>query len=264
MTTHNLQLPERDAKPRVRGLTAAIDPGLPAEQFADSIRSGASLVDYVKFGWGTALVTSFLDAKIDALRQAGVGFYLGGTLFEKFVLQGRFDDFRRLCHDLGCEHVEVSNGTIDLDHVEKARFIKELARDFKVIAEVGSKDPEQSENMAPNKWIDYINADLDAGAVLVTLESRESGHGGICRPNGGLRFGLIEEILTCGIDPFVLMFEAPLIELQAYFVKRLGPNVNLGNIPLAQLVSVETIRLGLRSDTLLDFEDAGQDERGIA
>jgi phosphosulfolactate synthase len=255
---HRLDLPLRAAKPRTVGVTAAIDPGAPVEQFADCIRSSAELVDYVKFGWGTALVTPHLSAKVAVLRDAGVGFYLGGTLFEKFVVQGRFDDFRALCHEIGCEHVEVSNGTIDLGHAEKAQYIRQLATEFTVIAEVGSKDPEASETMAPNKWIDYINADLDAGAILVTLESRESGHGGICRPNGDLRFGLIEEILTSGVDHDRLMFEAPLTELQAYFVRRIGANVNLANIPLAQLISVETIRLGLRSDTLLDFEAARQ------
>jgi phosphosulfolactate synthase len=130
-------------------------------------------------------------------------------------------------------------------------------KDFKVISEVGSKDRVHSENMAPNKWIDYINDDVSAGAVLVTLETRESGHGGICRADGELRYGLIEEILTCGIDSNVLLFEAPNMELQSYFVHRLGPDVNLGNIAPSDIVGLETIRLGLRSETLMTFEPEG-------
>jgi phosphosulfolactate synthase len=91
----------------------------------------------------------------------------------------------------------------------------------------------------------------------VTLETRESGHGGICRPNGELRFGLLEEILTSGLDPNALLFEAPSMVLQSYFVRRIGADVNLGNIAPADLISLETIRLGLRSETLLQFEPAG-------
>jgi phosphosulfolactate synthase len=264
VSAHNLRLPDRDQKPRQRGLTAAIDPGLPLGQFTDSVKSASDYVDFVKFGWGTALVTKDLSEKMEVLRSAGVGFYLGGTLFEKYLIQDKLSDFRALCLDLGVDHVEVSNGTIDLDDHAKAKYIEQLSADFHVISEVGSKDPELSEKMAPNKWIDYIQTDLNAGAVLVTLESRESGQGGICRPEGGLRIGLIEEILTSGIDPFRLMFEAPLIDLQAYFVRRVGPNVNLGNVPMAQLISVETIRLGLRSDTLLDFETGGLTESTVS
>jgi phosphosulfolactate synthase len=254
---HNLRLPEREAKPRTRGLTAAIDPGLPLGHFTDSVEGASDYLDFVKFGWGTALVTKHLGAKMDVLRRNDVGFYLGGTLFEKFLLQGRLDGFRGLCRDLGVSHIEISNGSIELSDHDKSKYIESFSDEFHVISEVGSKDPEASEKMAPNKWIDYIRADLDAGAMLVTLESRESGHGGICRPDGGLRIGLIEEILESGVDPFKLMFESPLIELQSYFVKRVGTNVNLANVPMSQLISVETIRLGLRSDTLLDFEPTG-------
>ncbi len=127
-------------------------------------------------------------------------FYLGGTLFEKYVQQHRYEEFRELCAKYGCKFVEVSNGTIDLSNDDKAEYVKRLSDDFFVISEVGSKDQEASDLMAPNKWVSYINADVDAGAVLVTLETREGGKGGICRSNGELRYGLIEEILSAKID----------------------------------------------------------------
>jgi phosphosulfolactate synthase len=257
MARTHLQLPNRSAKPRVAGFTMAIDKGLPFNFFADHVTNAADYVDFVKFGWGTSVVAKGMDEKIALLRRENVAFYLGGTLFEKYVIQNRFDQFRELCQDYGCEYVEVSNGTIDLSDDKKSHYVAELAKDFKVISEVGSKDQVRSENMAPNKWINYINHDLDAGATLVTLETRESGHGGICRPNGELRFGLIEEIFTSGIDCNRLLIEAPSLELQGYFVRRLGPDVNLGNIAVGDLIGLETIRLGLRSETLLDFEPAG-------
>ena len=249
-----LQLPDRASKPRANGLTMMVDGGLPTRQFEDVVDSGAEFLDFVKFGWGTAIVTKDLRRKIDVLKNVGVDFYFGGTLFEKFLLQNRFDDFRDMCFSHGCQFVEVSNGTIDLPHIEKAGYVRKLAGEFKVVSEVGFKDSERSELLAPDRWVECIHEDLEAGAFLVTLESRESGSAGICRSNGELRFGLIEEILDSDVNASQLLFEAPSTQLQCYFVRRIGPNVNLGNIPSSALLGLETIRLGLRADTLDCFE----------
>ncbi len=254
MNLSYLNLPEHEAKPRESGLTMVIDRGTPLTYFTDLIKTNGEFIDFIKFGWGTSVVAKDLEKKIEVLRSEGVDFYFGGTLFEKYLLQEKFDDFRLMCDYYGCKFIEVSNGTIDLSDSHKADYVQSLSRDFRVISEVGSKDQERSETMAPNRWIDYIRADLEAGAVLVTLETRESGHSGICRPNGELRFGLIEEILTSGIDVGRLLFEAPSLDLQSYFVRRIGPNVNLGNIAADDTISLETIRLGLRSETLLELE----------
>src|ERR1700720_1052304 len=142
-----LQLPPRTSKPRTDGLTMMVDGGLPTRQFQDVVESAAEFLDFVKFGWGTAIVTTDLQRKIDVLADVGIDFYFGGTLFEKFVLQDRFDDFRELCESYGCRYVEVSNGTIDLPHIEKAGYVRKLAAEFKVISEVGFKDSERSERL---------------------------------------------------------------------------------------------------------------------
>jgi phosphosulfolactate synthase len=254
MNPTTLHLPDRAVKPRTTGLTMVIDGGLPTSLFADVVSSAAEYIDFVKFGWGTAVVTSGLRAKIDALNANGIGFYFGGTLLEKYLRQGRFDDFRRFCLEYSCRHVEVSYGTIELSNTEKASYIRKLTDDFTVISEVGFKDATWSEQLPPSSWIGYIREDLEAGAALVTLEARESGKSGICRPDGALRFGLIEDVLTSGIDQRQLLFEAPTTELQAHFVTRLGPDVNLGNIPAQAAIGLETLRLGLRADTLAAFE----------
>jgi phosphosulfolactate synthase len=254
MNHTTLQLPSRTAKPRSCGLTMVIDGGLPAGLFADLTTSAAEYIDFVKFGWGTAVVTSDLQDKLGVLMANEIGFYFGGTLFEKYVMQDRFDDFRRFCEQHSCHHVEVSNGTIALSNAEKASYIRKLADDFTVISEVGFKDASRSEQLPPSSWIGYINEDLEAGASLVTLEARESGKSGICRPDGALRFGLIEDVLTSGIDQRQLLFEAPTTALQAHFVTRIGPDVNLGNIPAQGVIGLETLRLGLRADTLTVFE----------
>jgi phosphosulfolactate synthase len=249
-----LHLPRRAEKPRGTGLTMVIDGGTPLAQFADTAQSAAEYIDFVKFGWGTAIVTSTLREKIDILNDAGIGYYFGGTLFEKHVLQDLFDDYRRFCEEYGCRHVEVSNGTIPMSNTEKASYIRKLAGEFTVVSEVGFKDPARSEQLPPRRWAEYVGEDLEAGASIVTLEARESGKSGICRPDGALRFGLIEDLLASGISPESLLFEAPTPSLQAYFITRIGPDVNLGNVPAHGVIGLETLRLGLRADTLTAFE----------
>ncbi|HEX4245312.1 MAG TPA: phosphosulfolactate synthase [Acidimicrobiales bacterium] len=254
MNPTTLQLPRRDPKPRSAGITMMVDGGLPTRYFEDVIDSGAEYLDFVKFGWGTAIVTTDLQRKVEILSGAGVDYYFGGTLFEKYVLQDRLDDFRALCHRYSCQFVEVSNGTIDLSNSEKAGYIRKLSDDFQVISEVGFKDAERSENLPPSLWIECTHEDLDAGSCLVTLEARESGTSGICRPDGQLRFGLIEDLLASGLRRQDLLFEAPSVELQNYFVKRVGSDVNLGNVAATAILGLETIRLGLRADTLTCFD----------
>jgi phosphosulfolactate synthase len=249
-----LRLPARTAKPREAGLTMVIDGGIPLGLFTDLVSLGGEYIDYVKFGWGTAVVTECLRQKIDVLRANDIDFYFGGTLFEKYVLQGRLDDFRRFCQEHSCRHVEVSNGTIEMSNTEKAGYIRKLATDFTIVSEVGFKDADRSEQLPPSAWIQYIAEDLDAGSSLVTLEARESGKSGICRPDGALRYGLVEDVLTSGIPASKLLFEAPTTALQAYLVGRIGPDVNLGNVPAQSVIGVETLRLGLRADTLTAFE----------
>jgi phosphosulfolactate synthase len=254
MNQSALHLPRRAAKPRNTGLTMVIDGGIPLWYFTDLVSSAAQYIDFVKFGWGTAVVTSDLRAKIKVLSTRDIGFYFGGTLFEKYVLQDRFDDFRKFCLEHRCQHVEVSNGTIPMSNSEKASYIRKLADDFTVVSEVGFKDPDRSDQLPPGAWAEYVGEDLGAGASLVTLEARESGKSGICRPDGTLRSGLIDYLLASGISPDSLLFEAPTTALQAHFVTRLGPDVNLGNVPAHSVIGLETLRLGLRADTLTAFE----------
>lgn len=232
-----------------------IDSGLPTAAFEDAMASNASLVDLVKFGWGTSLVTADLDRKIASLRSNDIRFSFGGTMFEKFAAQGRFDTYLELCRTSGADVIEISNGTIPMSNTDKAGYVAACAEaGFVVVSEVGFKDADRSQRLSPKQWVDCINEDLDAGAWLVITEARESGRSGICRPDGELRWGLIEDILSSGIKPDQLLFEAPTKDLQTHFVTRVGANVNLGNIAPFDVIGLETLRLGLRSDTLEHFE----------
>lgn len=249
-----LELPHREAKPRTRGVTMVIDNGVPHRAFEDAIETGAPYIDVVKFGWGTALVTPDIERKLDRLREHGIGWYFGGTLFEKFVKQDRFESFLTLCRLCDCSYVEVSDGTIEMDPADKARYIRRCAREFTVFSEVGYKDSERSEAFTPAALVDAALSDLEAGASKIITEARESGRSGICTRDGKPREDLVEALLASGVDVDQLLFEAPNKELQTHFVKLVGPNVNLGNVAPADAIGVETLRLGLRSDTLLFFE----------
>jgi phosphosulfolactate synthase len=245
-----LRLPDRDTKPRQRGLTMVIDPGMFTGQFEDAVGSVGEFVDLVKFGWGTCLVTKDIKRKIDILHSAGIDFYFGGTLFERYAVDGLVPEWLALCRGLGASHVEVSNGTIPLDNTAKARWVARLAGEFIVISEVGFKDARRSDTLAPRHWISFIEEDLAAGAHLVTTEARESGQSGICHSDGEPRHELVDEIVGSGIDLNRLLFEAPNKALQAYFLRRIGSSANLANVRADDVIALETLRRGLRSDTL--------------
>ena len=253
MNNHSLQLPQRSSKPRTVGLTILIDNGVPLHYFQDTIQSHGDWIDFVKFGWGTSLVTKHLREKTACLRDYGIPFFFGGTLFEKFASQGKINEYYRFCQSYGCEYVEISNGTLNWSNREKAKYIGQFAKAFHVFSEVGKKDSEKSLKQSSTEWIESIWEDLEAGAEKVIMEARESGTSGLCTGKGELRHGLIDAILHSGINADKLIFEAPQKAMQAYFIKRLGPNVNLANIPFADAVSLETLRLGLRSDTFYAF-----------
>lgn len=249
MKKTQLVLPKREEKPRNHGITALIDNGVPLSAFIDTISSSSGLIDFVKFGWGTSIITNRLDEKIDCLRAHNVEFFFGGTLFEKFLSQGRTDEYHHYCRHYGCKYVEISNGTLELTNKDKSRYIQEFSKDFIVFSEVGSKDSNNHTNEDICQWIEWIQEDFEAGAHKVITEARESGTSGVCSGNGEIRLDLIDCILSSGMNVESIIFEAPNKKMQTTFIKKVGPNVNLANIPFTDTISVETLRLGLRSDT---------------
>ena len=246
-------LPARPAKPRTCGLTHVLDSGLGALEVESLLALGAPYIDLVRLGWGSAVVTGELDRKLELYRAAGIPVMLGGTLTELAWAHDRIDELVAWVLELGIDRIEVSSGTIAIPAEEKARLITQLAQRITVYAEVGEKDPEAI--MAPYTWVDEIRRSFDAGAELVVCEGRASGTAGLYRGTSELRTGLIEEIVhVVGMER--LVFEAPLLRQQAWFINRFGPEVNLGNIPSADIVSLESLRLGLRSETIAKLHPA--------
>jgi phosphosulfolactate synthase len=232
-----------------------IDRGMSVADVDNLLEVAGDCVDIVKLGWGTALVTANLKEKLERLASHGIPAMLGGTLTELAIRQGRVDGLIAYLRELGLRHVEVSDGTIALEPAVKAELISRLAREFTVLAEVGSKDVDFI--MAPYVWVEQIQRDLDAGAWKVIAEARESGTAGIYRATGEVRTGLIDEIAH-GVHPDKLIFEAPRREQQVWLLKRFGTECNLGNIAPHDVLSLETLRLGLRSDTVERFALPGR------
>ncbi len=245
-------IPERTAKPRNYGLTMVMDKGMGLNGVRDFLSVAAPYVDIVKLGFGTSYVTNHLPEKIAIYKELGIPVYLGGTLFEAFLVRNQFDDYLAMVKDLGLDHVEVSDGSVTIPHIEKLGYIEKLAKHVTVLSEVGSKDA--THIMPPYKWIELMRAELEAGSTYVIAEAREAGNVGIYRTSGEVREGLVQEILT-QIPYEKIIWEAPQKSQQVYFLELLGANVNLGNLAPAEVIPLESTRLGLRGDTFHMFLD---------
>lgn len=242
-----LALPERTIKPRLRGVTHVIDRGLPISTLESLLDLAGAHIDFVKFGWGTAYVSRHIRAKVVACHEAKVRCCVGGTLLELAAAQGKLHEFVRWVDSLGFEAVEVSEGTVDLGPGVKEGLIEALARDFCVLAEVGSKDA--AAPVSSEAWAEQMVRDLDAGATFVIAEGRESGTVGLYGPDGSVREDLVSTVLgKVPVDRII--FEAPSAAQQKWFVRNLGVDINLGNVAPDEVIALETLRRGLRADTL--------------
>jgi phosphosulfolactate synthase len=254
-----LNLPPRSPKPRAVGMTHVIDKGLNLREIEGMFDTAGAYVDIVKLGWGTSYVTNNLEKKIALYRSFETPVVCGGTLFEAVFARGKLDEYKSWLTEQRFSHVEISDGTIEIPHERKLELISDFAHDFTVLSEVGSKDAEAV--FAPYQWVEWIKDELAAGAWKVITEGREGGTAGIYRPTGEMRTGLVDEIAH-EIDVSDIVFEAPTKASQAWFVKHFGPDVNLGNIPPDEVIPLETLRLGLRGDTLKEL--LLRDQRPVA
>lgn len=246
------QIPDRNLKPRAAGLTMVMDKGLSVAEAKNFMSVSHPHVDIVKLGFGTSFVTPNLEEKLEVYRSYDIPVYFGGTLFEAFLIRNQFDDYIQVCKKFGIRYVEVSDGSINIPHAEKCGYIEKLMAHATVLSEVGSKDA--AHIIPPYKWIELMQAELEAGSAYVIAEAREAGTVGIYRGSGEVREGLVQEILT-QIPGEKIIWEAPQKEQQLYFIELLGCNVNLGNIAPTEVLPLETMRIGLRGDTFHLFLD---------
>ena len=234
-----------DFEPRSGGLTHVLDKGLGPRAWEDVLETSGPYIDVVKLGWGTAYVTPNLARKLEVLRDKRV--VIGGTFFEAVWARGKVDEYKRWLGELGLTHVEISDGAVEMPREEKLELIADLARDFTVLSEVGSKD--SAVEFSSDEWTTWLREELDAGAWKVITEARETGSSGIFTKGGEMRTELIADI-GGAVELDDVIFEAPTKAAQVWFVKQFGPEVNLGNIPTDEVIPLETLRRGLRADTL--------------
>ena len=242
-------LPERTTRPRTNGLTMVMDKGLSLRQADDLIETGGELVDLLKLGFGTSLVTPNVGAKVKRYQEAGFDVYCGGTLFEAFYVRNDVDGYLKFIDSLGITCLEVSDGSMVIPHDEKCELINKLSKNYKVLSEVGSK--EEGILISPSKWIRMMSNELQAGSFKVIAEARESGNVGIYRPNGSAHVQLVKRILA-NVALEDILWEAPKKPQQVWFLRQFGANVNLGNIGPNDLIPLECLRLGLRGDTFFE------------
>ena len=244
-------IPTRPNKPREKGLTMVMDKGLSLNQAQDLMDSSEEYIDIIKFGFGTGLITKNITDKIELYKKYNIKTYLGGTLFEAYIIRDMFTEYCELIKKLELDTVEISDGCITMDHNKKCEYINELVnKTITVLSEVGYKS--ENKTMDSSQWVKMMSKEIEAGSWKVIAEARESGNVGLYRSSGDVRSDLIEDILTA-IPKDKILWEAPQKNQQVWFIKLLGSNVNLGNIGTNDVIPLECLRLGLRGDTFFDF-----------
>ncbi|MEA1886906.1 MAG: phosphosulfolactate synthase [Bacteroidota bacterium] len=243
-------MPDRTEKPRNRGLTMVMDKGLSVREAEDLMSVASDYIDYLKLGFGTSVFTVGVKDKIKVYESAGVKTYLGGTLFEAYVVRNMFDEYVDLMDELGIKAVEVSDGSYEMEQKIKTDYIKRLAESYYVLSEVGSKKKDVV--YSPEEWVKMMASELEAGSAKVIAEARESGTTGIYNDDGSINAALIDKLsIEVGFDRII--WEAPLKSQQAWFIKQFGANVNLGNIAPNEIIALESLRNGLRGDTFFQY-----------
>lgn len=244
---------KREEKPRKNGITMVLDKGLGLETAKSLMEISGEYVDYLKFGWGTTIVheQEIIRKKVKMYQSHDIQPYTGGTLFELAYMNNKLEEFFQEAHNLGFEAIEVSDGSITIPHDKKVECIG-LAKDegFEVLSEVGKKDPALDKELTLDERIEYMQEELDAGSSLIIVEAREGGKNiGIFDKSGNAKEDEIDYILD-NFDGSKLLWEAPNKDQQVFFILKLGNTVNLGNVSTDDITSLETLRRGLRGDTV--------------
>lgn len=253
MKSFNFLLKEREEKPRQKGITMVLDKGLGLETAESLMNISGDYVDYLKFGWGTSIVheQDIIKDKVAMYKSHNITPYTGGTLFELAYMNDKLEEFFQEAHDLGFEAIEVSDGSTTISHDKKLECIESAKKDgFEVLSEVGKKDSGRDKELSLDERIEYMQNELEAGSSLIIVEAREGGKNiGIYDKAGNAKEDEIDYILD-NFDGNKILWEAPNKDQQVFFILKLGNDVNLGNVSTDDITSLETLRRGLRGDTV--------------
>ena len=248
-----ITIPFRVEKPRKRGLTTLLDRGLGYHAALDLVEQAADYIDLVKLGWGSTRLISeeAVRKKIALYKDNQIKVSNGGTILEIAYQQGKATQFFLSAREIGIDSIEVSNGVVSISREHKQVLINEACElGFEVFSEIGKKDPHEDSEISLQERIEEAKRDMAAGASKVVIEAREGGKGiGIYDERGGVKEEMVSSLVSeIGVDNII--FEAPDKSQQVYLILHLGASVNLGNIRTDDVIPLETLRRGLRGDTL--------------
>jgi phosphosulfolactate synthase len=241
----------------VRELPAAccpFDPGLAPVAVASHLAQSGHLMLSLKIsmaGWQIA-APGALQVKLEAARRAGVSTTAGGGPYEVAVAQGELERYLDLCAEVGFSAIECGAGFTSPDVTPERIAALTEARGLAFDYELGDKHGGVFDAETVNELCTEGRQWLEAGARRLVIEARESADGiGLFDAGGALKTALAQRLAQAfGLQRVV--FEAPTKPSQFALLDQLGPSVQLGNVPMDEVLRVEIYRRGLHSDSFSD------------
>ena len=178
--------------------------------------------------------------------------YPGGTLLELANSQDKIAEFLEEADNLGFNAIEISDGSSVIDSQKRAQLIDQVKdAGYFTLTEIGKKNPDKDHEYSIEDRIQLINTDIENKSDMVIIEGRESGKNiGIYDEKGNIKDDDLLAIKE-NTPKNKIMWEAPNKNQQVELILKLGNDVNLGNISFDEIISVTTLRKGLRGDTFL-------------
>ena len=230
--------------------THPFDPGYDPHTVESHLEQSAHLMASLKISMACWLVAAEgpYRSKIACARRHGVTTVTGGGPFEIAVALGKLDAYLELCADMGIARIEAGQGFTDMPLAPKEVARRAAAFGLGLQFELGKKHAGAFQHDAIGALVEQGNAWLDAGAVHLVIEARESGAGvGVFDRNGELDRAAADRFVEAfGFDRVV--FEAPTKPSQFALLRHFGDEVALSNVRLEELLRVEIFRRGLHSD----------------
>ncbi len=256
---------ERVERQKHVGMTMVIDTCMGPQMLQDMLLVSNKYIDHWKCSYGVSAVmpADILRQMLDTLNQYNINTFPGGTLLEAAIVQKNCQSYMLRAREIGFRSVEISDGTITLPIKRRRNAILcALDNGLIPITEVGKKDP--AKQPGPEEVADLILQDLYFGAEYVVVDARESGRAiGIFDQDGDLKLEMFQKILSLvGQKTEKVIWEAPLKKQQAALIEQMGPNVNLGNVSPMDVLSLESLRLGLQYESLREVADEST-QRGM-
>jgi phosphosulfolactate synthase len=230
--------------------TSPFDPGYDPVTLEGHLEQSAHLMSILKISMACWMIAdeSATRRKTAAARRRRVPTVTGGGPFEIAVAQGHLPAYLDLCADIGVTRIECGEGFTDMPLPPRQVVKMAQERGLEVQFELGKKHTGAFSDAVVQQLIEQGKRWLDAGALQLVVEARESARGvGLFDDNGNFNGAFAERFANAfGLD--IVLFEAPNKPSQFRLLDHFGPAVHLCNVRLEELLRVEIYRRGLHSD----------------